>query len=180
MCARRFFAAQRFYDWAYSATALPGGPPFSVVAGSIAPLHDGHDSTERMAMPTCTWDHIHLRSADPEGTAQWFERMLGAQVIHSTQQGKPRIDLKLGGANIFIAPVAPGDGVNPPPATPHQGLDHFGLAVSGIDAIAAELKSKGVQFSKEPHIPRPGLKICFLRGPQGISIELLDRDPKYV
>ena len=100
-------------------------------------------NTERIAMPTCTWDHIHLRSADPEGTAQWFERMLGAQVIRSMQQGKPRIDLKLGGANIFIAPVTPGDGVNPPPVTPYQGLDHFGLAVSGIDAIAAELKKQG-------------------------------------
>jgi catechol 2,3-dioxygenase-like lactoylglutathione lyase family enzyme len=131
-------------------------------------------------MPTCTWDHIHLRSADPEGTAQWFERMLGALVMRSTQQGKPRIDLKLGGAKIFIAEVKAGDGVNPPPATPYQGLDHFGLAVSGIDALAAELKAKGVEFSKPPHVPRPGIKICFLRGPQGISIELLDRDPKYV
>jgi len=130
-------------------------------------------------MPTYTWDHIHLRSADPEGTAAWFERMLGAEVIRSMQQGKPRIDLKLGGAKIFIAPVAPGDAVNPAPTTPYQGLDHFGLAVSGIDAIAAELKQKGVAFSKEPHVPRPGMKICFLRGPQGISIELLDRDPKY-
>ena len=130
-------------------------------------------------MATYTWDHIHLRTPDPEATVQWFERMLGAQVIRSTQNGKPRIEIKLGGANIFIAPVAPGEAVNPPPATPYQGLDHFGLAVSGIDAIAAELKSKGVQFSKEPHSPRPGIKICFLRGPQGISIELLDRDPKY-
>ena len=130
-------------------------------------------------MPTYSWDHIHLRSADPEGTAAWFERMLGAEVIRSTQQGKPRIDLKLGGAKIFIAAVAPGDAVNPAPTTPYQGLDHFGLAVSGIDAIAAELKRKGVEFSKEPHVPRPGMKICFLRGPQGISIELLDRDPKY-
>ena len=129
--------------------------------------------------PTCTWDHIHLRSADPEATAQWFEKMLGAQVLRTMQQGKPRIDLKLGGANIFIAPVAPGDGVNSAPVTPYQGLDHFGLTVSGIDTIAAELKSKGVEFTKEPHIPRPGLKICFLRGPQGVSIELLDRDPKY-
>jgi len=154
--------------------------PFSGVAGPIPTIHDAPDIMERMAMPICTWDHIHLRSADPEETAQWFERMLGAQVLRSMQQGKPRIDLKLGGANIFIAPVAHGDAVNPPPATPYQGLDHFGLAVSGIDAIAAELKQKGVQFSKEPHIPRPGIKICFLRGPQGISIELLDRDPRYV
>lgn len=130
-------------------------------------------------MANMTWDHIHLRSPDPEATAQWFERMLGAQVIRSTQQGKPRIDLKLGGANIFIGPVTPGDGVNSPPTTPYQGLDHFGLAVSDIDGIAAELQSKGVEFTKPPHVPRPGIKICFLRGPQGISIELLDRDPKY-
>ena len=130
-------------------------------------------------MATYTWDHIHLRTTDQEATAHWFERVFGAQVIRSTQQGKPRIDLKLGGANIFLAPVAPGDNVNPPPTTPYQGLDHFGLAVSGIDAIAADLKKKGVEFTKEPHSPRPGIKICFLRGPQGISIELLERDPKY-
>ncbi len=44
-----------------------------------------------------------------------------------------RTDLKLGGGMIFLAPVASGDGVNPPPVTPHQGLDHFGLAVEDID-----------------------------------------------
>ncbi len=130
-------------------------------------------------MPHTTWDHVHLRSPDPEATATWFERMLGAQVIRSTQQGKPRIDLKLGGQMIFIAPVTAGDGVNAAPVTPYQGLDHFGLAVSGIDAIAAELKNKGVEFTKQPHTVRPGTRICFLRGPQGVSIELLDRDPKY-
>ena len=131
-------------------------------------------------MPDYLWDHIHLRSPDPEATAAWFERMLGAQVIRTLQQGKPRIDLKLGGANIFIAPVAPGDGVNAAPATPYQGLDHFGLAVSNIDAVVAELKAKGVEFTKPPTTIRPGTRICFLRGPQGISIELLDRDDKYV
>jgi catechol 2,3-dioxygenase-like lactoylglutathione lyase family enzyme len=131
-------------------------------------------------MPDYLWDHIHLRSPDPEATAAWFERMLGAQVIRTLQQGQPRIDLKLGGANIFIAPVAPGDGVNAAPATPYQGLDHFGLAVSNIDAVAAELKAKGAEFTKSPTTIRPGTRICFLRGPQGISIELLDRDDKYV
>jgi catechol 2,3-dioxygenase-like lactoylglutathione lyase family enzyme len=130
-------------------------------------------------MTTYTWDHIHLRTPDPEATAQWFERMLGAEIIRTAQQGRPRIDIKLGGAMIFTAPVAPGDGVNPAPVTPDQGLDHFGLKVSNIDAVAAELKKKGVEFTKEPHSPRPGIKVCFLRGPQGISIELLDRDPKY-
>lgn len=130
-------------------------------------------------MPTITWDHIHLRTPDPEATAQWFERMLGAEVIRSTQQGKPRIDIKLGGAMIFTAKVTPGDGVNAPPQTPYQGLDHFGLKVTDIDEVAADLKAKGVEFTKELHVPRPGIKVCFVRGPEGISIELLDRNPKY-
>ena len=132
------------------------------------------------ATPHYTWDHIHLRSPDPEATAAWFERMLGAQVIRSTVEGKPRIDLKLGGADVFIMPVAPGDKVNAPPLTPYQGLDHFGLAVRDVDAVAAELKAKGAEFTMEPRTIRAGLRICFLRGPQGVSIELLDRDEKYV
>ena len=131
------------------------------------------------AAPNYRWDHVHLRSPDPETTAAWFERILGAQVIRSTVEGKPRIDLKLGGADVFILPVAPGDKVNPPPVTPYQGLDHFGLTVSGIDAVAADLKAKGVEFTMEPRTIRPGLRICFLRGPQGISIEILERDQKY-
>ena len=126
-----------------------------------------------------TWDHIHLRTPNPEAMAQWFEKMLGAEVLRSTQDGKPRIDLKLGGANIFIAPVAEGDKINAAPTTPYRGLDHFGLAVSGIDAIAADLKSKGVEFTKEPTTVRPGVRICFIKAPEGVSIELLDRDPRH-
>src|SRR3989442_9620370 len=124
-------------------------------------------------MAKYTWDHVHIRSPNPEATAAWFERMLGAEVLRSMQHGKPRIDLKLGGANIFIAPVASGDGVNPAPATPYQGLDHFGLTVSGIDAIAAELKAKGVVFTKEPTTGRPGVRECFIRGTNGGPIEVL-------
>jgi lactoylglutathione lyase len=90
-----------------------------------------------------------------------------------------RIDVRLGGANVFIAPVAAGDGVSSPPVTPYQGLDHFGLTVKDIDAVAAEIKAKGVEFTREPTTIRPGVRICFLRGPQGISIELLERDKKY-
>jgi catechol 2,3-dioxygenase-like lactoylglutathione lyase family enzyme len=122
-----------------------------------------------------TWDHVHLRSPDPEATARWYEEMLGAEVIRSMQQGNPRIDLKIGGARVFLAPVTAGDGVNAPPTTPYQGLDHFGLSVSGIDAIAADLKAKGVEFTREPTTVRPGTRVCFIRGPQGVSIELLDR-----
>jgi catechol 2,3-dioxygenase-like lactoylglutathione lyase family enzyme len=101
--------------------------------------------------------------------------MLGAEVVRTMQGGASRIDLKLGGGNIFIAPVTPGDGVNTPPTTPYRGLDHFGLTVTGIDAIAADLKAKGVEFTREPTTVRPGTRVCFIRGPEGVSIELLER-----
>ena len=126
-------------------------------------------------MSTFSYDHIHIRSRDPEKTAAYYERMFDAQIIRSNQGGQPRIDMKIGGQDVFIAPVLEQSNVNPPPVTPYQGLDHFGLTVSGIDAVAAELKAKGVELTKEPTTVRPGVRICFIRGPQGISIELLER-----
>ena len=121
------------------------------------------------------FDHIHLRTRDPEAMAGWFEKMLGAEVIRTMQRGSPRIDLKLGGANIFIMPVKDGDGTNAAPTIPYRGLDHFGLAVTGIDAIAADLKAKGAEFTLEPTTVRPGVRVCFLRAPEGVSVELLER-----
>ena len=123
-----------------------------------------------------TYDHIHLRSPDPEATAAFYERIFGAQIVRSMQNGKPRIDLKLGGVDVFIAPVTADSGVNPPPVTPYQGLDHFGLRVNNIDAVVADLKAKGVHFTMEPTTVRPGVRVAFLRAPEGVSIELLDRN----
>jgi catechol 2,3-dioxygenase-like lactoylglutathione lyase family enzyme len=135
----------------------------------------GANGKGETTMPQVTWDHVHLRSPDPEATAVWLHDILGGEIVRSPG----RIDVKLGGANVFIAPVAAGDGVHSAPVTPYQGLDHFGLTVRDIDAVAAEIKAKGVEFTKEPTTIRPGVRICFLRGPQGISIELLERDKKY-
>lgn len=127
-------------------------------------------------MPKFTWDHIHLRSPNPEATAAFYERMFGAEVIRSIMSdGKPRIDLKIGGGDVFIAQVNPGDKICAPPKTPYQGLDHFGLTVTGIDAVVADLKKKGAEFTMEPTTIRPGVRIAFLRGPEGVSIELLER-----
>ena len=126
-------------------------------------------------MPVVTWDHVHLRSPDPEAMAAWLEDVLGGEIV----RGPGRIDVKLGGAMVFIAPVTSGDGVSAAPGHPHQGLDHLGLSVKDIDAVAAEIKTKGVEFTTEPYTIRPGVRICFIRGPQGISIELLERDKKY-
>src|SRR4029077_8975561 len=97
--------------------------------GQALPGQRQRISTGEQAMPVVTWDHVHLRSPDPETTATWLQDILGGVII----RGPNRIDVKLGGANVFIAKVEPGDGVNTPPTTPYQGLDHFGVTVKDID-----------------------------------------------
>jgi lactoylglutathione lyase len=127
----------------------------------------------------CNFDHLHIRTSDPDGVAAWFEAMLDAVVIRSTQQGKPRVDLRLGGQNIFIMPIPASESINGAPESPHRGLDHFGLAVKDIDAVYAELKSRGAEFSRHVYTQRPGIRVMFLRGPEGISIEFLERNEQY-
>jgi catechol 2,3-dioxygenase-like lactoylglutathione lyase family enzyme len=124
-------------------------------------------------MTAYTFEHIHLRSPNPDATADWFGRMFGAEVIRSTVAGAPRVDVRLGGMDIFIAPAGPAAAA---PAHPHQGLDHFGLRVPDLDAAIAELKSRGAVFTMEATNLRPGLRIAFLAGPEDVSIELLQRD----
>lgn len=125
-------------------------------------------------MTQFTFDHIHLRSPGPEATAVFYERMFGAEVLRSTQQGEPRVDIRLGGQIIFIAPIK-GDNTAPPPSMPYRGLEHIGLAVTGLDQVVAELKAKGAEFTMEPTSIRPGIRICFVRGPENVAIELLER-----
>ena len=126
-------------------------------------------------MPVVSFDHIHLRSPAPEATGAWFEQMLGGKILRGPGRVPGRIDVQFGDVLLFITSVVEGDGIAAPPATPHQGLDHIGLRVTEIDALAAELKGRGVEFTKEPTTIRPNVRVCFIRGPQGISIELLER-----
>jgi lactoylglutathione lyase len=127
----------------------------------------------------CTFDHLHIRSSDPEAVASWFEKMLGAEVIRSMQLGKPRVDVKLGNQKIFIMPISEGDRINAAPESPHRGLDHFGLSVKDIDAVYEGLKQKGAEFAQHVYTQRPGIRVMFLRGPEGISIELLERNENH-
>jgi len=126
-------------------------------------------------MTKFNWEHIHLRSPEPETTAQWYHDKLGAEIVKTPQKdGSMRIDLNLGGQKVFIAKSVAGK-VADAPNSPYLGLDHFGLLVSDLPAAVAELKAKGVTFTMEPTEIRPGTKIAFLTAPENVSIELLQR-----
>ena len=126
-------------------------------------------------MVKVVWEHIHLKTPNPEETARWYQDMLGAEIIRTPQpDGSNRIDLSLSGQKVFLAPVDPAK-VGAAPTMPYLGRDHFGLTVEDIDAAAAELKAKGVTFTMDPTSIRPGVRIAFLTAPQNVSIELIQR-----
>ena len=123
------------------------------------------------------YDHVHLRSPDPDATAAWYERMFGAEVVRSVMSnGIGRTDMRLGGVMMFIAKVAEGAPLADKEEGSFVGLDHIGLRVNDIDRVVDELKAKGAEFTVEPKTIRSGVRIAFLRAPQNVSIELLDRD----
>ena len=101
--------------------------------------------------------------------------MLGAEIKRSMQQGAPRIDMMIGGANVFLAPVKAGDGVNAPPNDAVPGPRPFRPVGDRDRRHRRRPQGQGREFTREPTTVRPGTRVCFIRGPQGVSIELLDR-----
>ena len=125
-------------------------------------------------MVTYRYDHIHIRSREPMATARYFNNMFGAEILESVQtDGQSRVDIEINGLIVFLAQAdtSTPDG----PTDPYVGLDHFGLRVDNLDTAAADLKSKGAEFSMEPKDLRPGLRIAFVRAPGDVRIELLER-----
>jgi catechol 2,3-dioxygenase-like lactoylglutathione lyase family enzyme len=126
---------------------------------------------------TYTYDHIHVRTKDPEGMAAFFETMFGAKALRLIQSdGAPRVDLDVNGLSIFIASVPPEEHIDLSPRDPHLGLDHFGFRVADIDGAVEDLRSKGAEIYVEPRTIRPGVRIAFVRGPDDVRIEILQRD----
>ena len=125
-------------------------------------------------MVTYSYDHIHIRSREPMETARYFNNMFGAKILESVQtDGQSRVDIDINGLIVFLAQA---DATTPDgPVDPYVGLDHFGLRVDNLDTAAADLKSKGAEFSMEPKDLRPGLRIAFVRAPGDVRIELLER-----
>ena len=111
-------------------------------------------------------DHIHLNSADPRKTAEFYENMFGAKQagILELGDGNTLINLNLNGTTILIS--QPRDDSGKP------GLDHFGIRTDDLRTAIDELKAKGVNFTQGETEIQPGFKISFLLAPENVPIEL--------
>jgi catechol 2,3-dioxygenase-like lactoylglutathione lyase family enzyme len=98
------------------------------------------------------YDHVHLRSPDPDATARFFETMFGAEVKRSVYPpgtlypGQQRITMRLGGQTVLIAPPHPHEPNATAPSFPHYGLEHIGLTVDDVDVAVEELRAKGAEI----------------------------------
>ena len=127
------------------------------------------------------YDHVHLRSSDPDATAAFFETMFGAEMMRDVYPpgtlypGQQRIRMRVGGQSVLIAPAHPHDPTAPAPRFPYYGVEHIGLTVDDVDAAVDELRAKGANIAIGPLTRSPGLRLAFIRGPDGIMVELVQR-----
>ena len=131
------------------------------------------------------FDHIHLISRDPKAAADWYREMFGGKVttVQENLRGAPQLDVQVAGMTIVIRGQRPGE--QPAETLPMRdfdgysshnewGTDHFGFSYRGdLRAFCAELKRKGVRMAVEPWEFKPGMVLCYVAAPDGVSIELI-------
>ena len=120
--------------------------------------------------------HIHVFCSDLEASERWFVEMLGAELVERRDsRGVPSAQLRLGGAPITLRPERQGEQLADGLTVPHFGTDHFGLQVADVDATIEELRRRGVTIDVEPYDFTPGSRIAYVRGPDGVRIEFVQR-----
>jgi lactoylglutathione lyase len=125
------------------------------------------------------WDHIHYRTDNAEAFATFFETMFGAKVTRGVYPpgtlfaGQKSVRVEAGGQTILLAPKHPETATGPAPAFPYYGLEHIGFTVDDVDAACEELKAKGADVCIGPLTRSAGLRLAFIRGPEGIMVEIV-------
>lgn len=104
----------------------------------------------------------------------WVDRVVGLDGVRAdiammeTSDGHGRIELTK-----FHAPSGRGEERQAPANTP--GIRHVAFAVDDIDAVVAGLRARGAEFVGEVVRYKDSYRLCYVRGPEGIIVELAER-----
>ncbi|MBI5968540.1 MAG: VOC family protein [Deltaproteobacteria bacterium] len=121
-------------------------------------------------------DHVHVMCGEVEEAVRYFKNVFdGKEVSRGQLRGFPLIRMDVQGVFINLMGTDPQAG-QLEPGKGSRGLDHFGFRVKDLESMVADLKKKGAKFSVEPSVTPTGVKFAFVDGPEGIRIELLQRD----
>jgi catechol 2,3-dioxygenase-like lactoylglutathione lyase family enzyme len=88
--------------------------------------------------------------------------------IMQTPDGNGRLELTK-----FHSPSNQGDNRHAPANTP--GIRHVAFAVEDIDAVVAGLRARGAELVGELERYEDSYRLCYVRGPEGIIIELAEQ-----
>jgi catechol 2,3-dioxygenase-like lactoylglutathione lyase family enzyme len=127
---------------------------------------------ERIAM-TYRFHHVHIICRDLEKMISFFTHTLHASLIRRQKFGTADgASLDLAGVTVNLRVAREDERIAGDASQSSYGFDHVGLEVDDIDAAHEELSSQGFYFFTPPR-DIPGLRIAFFKGPEDITIELV-------
>ena len=98
---------------------------------------------------------------------------MGAEITDVRESGgRKMVDIDLGGVPVRICSSTGADDVW---QGLRYGLHHLGLTVSNMEKFTEHLKTKCVEFVVEPNQPRPVVKMAFIKGPDNVLFEIIER-----
>src|SRR3954453_19660921 len=111
-----------------------------------------------------------------EGSVEggWVDRVVGLEGVRAelammeTPDGHGRLELVK-----FHAPTGSGGDRHAPANTP--GIRHVTFAVDDLDAVVAGLRARGAELVGEVGGYEDIYRVCYVRGPEGIIVELAER-----
>ena len=125
-------------------------------------------------LPPFRFDHLHVRARDPDAAGRFFVEALGGEQRSRVEaEGRLRVTVVVAGVPLFIDRVGPDDPAAPD--APYAGLEHIGFSTDDLDGTIATLEARGVEMLVRPHAINPTTRIAFVRGPELMRIEFLQR-----
>ena len=125
---------------------------------------------------TWSYDHIHLKASNLDETIRVYEKNFNAvQKFSRELRGMSLIGMDINGMTLLISDEAEGENPKPGSADPQFGLIHFGLRCDNLEQQIKELKNNGVEFTMDFTDIGGGTKIAFIKAPDQVLIELLQR-----
>lgn len=119
-----------------------------------------------------TFNHVHLKSADPGKAAQWYVDMFGAKPLGEREaRGARMVGVQIGGVTVNISSPRPQEVLAPGSSDPRYGLEHFGFNTDDLARDLARLKQQGAKVFETLEVGTR--KIAFIEGPDKVRLELV-------
>ena len=111
-------------------------------------------------------NHVHLKTTNPQQTAKFYVDTLGATMV--SEIGTRGYRLNLHGLTLNVTTF-----VEDQTRQQAYGMEHFALDTDDLDGTVTKLKAHGARVLEEM-VSSSGRRICFLEGPDGVQLEIIE------